>query len=36
MSNMCRPVDPRRSFAEILKTCGKYENTSAINLQKKG
>ena len=29
MSNMCKPVDPRRSFAEILKTCpSKYGNTS--------
>ena len=31
MSNMCRPVDPRRSFVEVLKTCpSKYENTSSL------
>ena len=31
MSNMCRPVDPRRSFAEVFKTCSsKYENTSSL------
>ena len=31
MSNMCRPVDPRRSFAEVLKTRpSKYENTSSL------
>ena len=30
MSNMCRPVDPRRSFAEVLKTCpSNYKNTSS-------
>ena len=29
-SNMCRPVDPRRSFAEILETCSKYEETSSL------
>ena len=31
MSNMCRPVDPRRFLAEVLKTCpSKYENTSSL------
>ena len=31
MSNMCKPVDPRRSFAEVLKTCpSKYEDTSSL------
>ena len=31
MSNMCKPVDPRRSFAEVLKTCpSKHENTSSL------
>ena len=31
MSNMCRPLNPRRSFAEVLKTCSsKYENTSSL------
>ena len=31
MSNMCRPVDPRHSFAEVLKTRpSKYENTSSL------
>ena len=31
MSNMCRPVHPRRSFAELLKNCSSiYENTSSL------
>ena len=31
MSNMCRPVDPRRSIAEVLKTSPcKGKNTSSI------
>ena len=31
MSNMCKPVDPRRSFADVLKTCpSKHKNTSVL------
>ena len=31
MSNMSRPVDPRRSFDDLLKTCTcKYENTFSL------
>ena len=31
MSNMFRPVELRRSFAEVLKACpSKYENTSSL------